>query len=78
MQSGKMRKQGLSGKRHTGHASGHGAVRVATELDRLPAKRPSRDRRADPAREPLHEHVTASGDAGAHRDPVVTGHAQQW
>jgi 5-methylcytosine-specific restriction endonuclease McrA len=33
MQSGKMRKQGLSGKRHTGHASGHGAVRVATELD---------------------------------------------
>ena len=33
MQSGKMRKQGLSGKRHTGHASGHGAGRVATELD---------------------------------------------
>ena len=33
MQSGKMRKQGLSGKRHTGHSSGHGAVRLATELD---------------------------------------------
>jgi capsular polysaccharide biosynthesis protein len=53
--------------------------RVATELDRLPAKRPSRDRRADATREPLHEHVTASGgDTGVHRDPVVTSHAQQW
>src|SRR5438445_7439184 len=33
MQSGKMRKQGLSGKRHIGHASGHAAGRVMTEVD---------------------------------------------
>jgi 5-methylcytosine-specific restriction endonuclease McrA len=37
MQSGKMRKQGLSGKRHAGHASthgsGHGAARGVGELD---------------------------------------------
>ena len=37
MQSGKMRKQGLSGKRHIGHGSGHGAGhgtgRVVTEVD---------------------------------------------
>ncbi len=53
--------------------------RVTRELERLPSDRPARDRRADPAREPLHEHVTATGgDPGVHRDPVVTGHAQQW
>ncbi len=28
MQSGKMRKQGLSGKRHAGHGSGHGSGRT--------------------------------------------------
>src|SRR6267143_1365952 len=33
MQSGKMRKQGLSGKRHIGHASGHAAGRAMTEVD---------------------------------------------
>ncbi len=33
MQSGKMRKQGLSGKRHSGHASGHASGRVMTEVD---------------------------------------------
>jgi len=33
MQSGKMRKQGLIGKRHNGHSGGHGAGRVSTELD---------------------------------------------
>src|SRR5580698_4221045 len=33
MQSGKMRKQGLSGKRHIGHASGHNAGRAMTEVD---------------------------------------------
>jgi 5-methylcytosine-specific restriction endonuclease McrA len=33
MQSGKMRKQGLSGKRHGGHASGHGQGRAVAELD---------------------------------------------
>src|ERR1700716_4418548 len=37
MQSGKMRKQGLSGKRHLGHGAGHGAGhgsgRVVAELD---------------------------------------------
>ena len=32
MQSGKMRKQGLSGKRHAGHG-GHGAGRVTTERE---------------------------------------------
>src|SRR6516162_2223936 len=32
MQSGKMRKQGLSGKRHAGHLPGH-AMRVAAEMD---------------------------------------------
>ena len=35
MQSGKMRKQGLSGKRHMGHGAGHGAGhgRVVAEVD---------------------------------------------
>ncbi len=33
MQSGKMRKQGLSAKRHAGHAGAHGTARVTTELD---------------------------------------------
>src|SRR6059058_2870874 len=32
MQSGKMRKQGLSGKRHAGHLPGH-ATRVLTEVE---------------------------------------------
>jgi hypothetical protein len=33
MQSGKMRKQGLSGKRHAGHGSGHASGRVVAERD---------------------------------------------
>ena len=33
MQSGKMRKQGLSAKRHAGHAAGHGQGRVVAEMD---------------------------------------------
>jgi 5-methylcytosine-specific restriction endonuclease McrA len=33
MQSGKMRKQGLSGKRHLGHGAGHASGRVVAELD---------------------------------------------
>src|SRR5271168_4363067 len=33
MQSGKMRKQGLSGKRHSGHAAGHSSGRVTTERE---------------------------------------------
>src|SRR5258707_1917796 len=33
MQSGKMRKQGMSGKRHLGHGAGHGSGRVVAELD---------------------------------------------
>jgi hypothetical protein len=33
MQSGKMRKQGLSGKRHSGHGGGHSSGRVTAELD---------------------------------------------
>jgi 5-methylcytosine-specific restriction endonuclease McrA len=34
MQSGKMRKQGLSGKRHAGHGGGHGAVHAAGRTER--------------------------------------------
>src|ERR1700730_19194360 len=33
MQSGKMRKQGMSGKRHLGHGAGQGSGRVVGEVD---------------------------------------------
>jgi len=41
MQSGKMRKQGLNGKRHAGHGIGHGSVRVVTEVEARIVRQPA-------------------------------------